>query len=155
MSASDGHQRETSRHDLGDTAMRTTLISAFFLSALSAPAIAQDAGREAPAYYLDGLFALAAAENVARFCPTLSINLEATSALTTDLLAQLTEEGIAPEDIPKLAGVAEGFDARQAEFMGRHALQGADIETVCAAGRLEIAEATPVGALMRPVPLEN
>jgi hypothetical protein len=111
------------------------------------------AAEPAPDYFVAGAFETSTAQAIARSCTTLSIDPVASTALTDELLARLAADGLTPDTIlERMDDPSAEIAVLQAGFLARHGLaDGAPEGEVCAAGRREIAEGTPIGALLTPV----
>ncbi|UWQ17810.1 DUF5333 domain-containing protein [Jannaschia sp. M317] len=122
------------------------------LLVLSGPAVAETL-RPAPAYFVTGAMETSTAQILAVNCPTLSVDLGGMARRTDDVLRQLTEDGFTPETLAtRMEDPAEAIALLQEAFVTRHGLtDGAPQAAVCAAGQREIAEETPIGALLLEV----
>ncbi|UWQ22835.1 DUF5333 domain-containing protein [Jannaschia sp. W003] len=122
-------------------------IGALALILAAAPA---HAAEPAPGYFVDAVFETTTAQALARGCAALSVDPIAAARVTEDVLGRLTADGFTPETLAeRMDDPADAIAERQAAFLARHELaDGAPEAAVCAAGRAEIAEATPLGALL-------
>lgn len=120
--------------------------------ALGLPAWAEDP-RPSPQYFVDTAFETSTAQALALSCATLSVDLGAMARRTEGTLQQLTDDGFTPDNLSaRMADPTDAIAALQTAFMAKHGLaDGAPETAVCAAGRAEIAEGTPVGALLLEV----
>lgn len=123
------------------------MIRAIFISlALCAtPALADL--RPAPGYFLDAIVATSTAQQLARSCPTVSIDPVVVSNATGEVLERLASDGfdVNQSDMGMLDASAD-IKARQDAFVAKHDLQnGADTDAVCAAAQMEMAEDTQIG----------
>ena len=108
------------------------------------------ASQEMPEYFLDEIVAASWAEQVAKFCPQLSVNPISAAQLSQALLERLSEDGI-DLDTVEAASDADAIAQRQAVFLEKHGLIEPDQAAICAAGRAEIAEGSPIGAYLTEV----
>ncbi|MEO0486078.1 MAG: DUF5333 family protein [Pseudomonadota bacterium] len=102
----------------------------------------------APDYYIDGLFSVSTAEQLANFCPSIAFDLDRANATATDILGRLSEDGVTGDAILELTGVEEGVAALQAAFVDRYGLDGAGQDVVCSAARAEIAAQSLIGGIL-------
>lgn len=118
----------------------------------ASPALAQDQ-QAAPQYFVDAAFQTSTAQVLAVNCSVLSIDLGAMARTTDATLAQLAEDGFTPENMEaRMADPTDTIAAMQSSFLEKHGLaNGAPETAVCAAGQREIAEDTPIGALLLEV----
>lgn len=114
---------------------------------LAAPAMAEV--KPAPQYFVDALFASTAAQQVALFCPSLSIEPIAAQNQSETILAKLDQDGFdtTQEDLG-MADISDTVAGLSTAFMARHGLDGVGADKVCDAGRAEIADASYIGALL-------
>lgn len=130
--------------------MRRVLPIALALLLSTGPAPAQEL-RPAPDYLVEAIVAITIAEHVAGACPELRFDSDRASETTVEVLGQLSAEGV---DIDDPASTIRDYDeavrAAQDAFRAKHGL-GTDwggVEAACAAGRAEIAAASPVGGFL-------
>lgn len=123
--------------------------AAAILLAATAPALAEDAA-PAPDYFVTTVMETSTAQQLAVSCPTLSVHLGRMAERTEAVLAQLTEEGFAPENLlARMEDPADRIAILQNLFMDKHGLkEDGSTTAVCAAGQAEIAEGTGIGALL-------
>ena len=115
---------------------------------MAMPSFAQDL-RPAPEYFLNTMFAVPMAENLAAFCPTASLNYAVISVAHDEVMKRLTSDGFQTEDpFSEMQDTQPAMDAKLAEFMERHQLAGADQKMVCLAAANESAAGTMVGRLL-------
>ena len=153
-----------------DLNLRAALRAAFFIlffpaiAVVTLAATAQDATepdeaedavvlRPAPDYFVQTVVATTTAQQIARSCRTLSLNLATVQPATTALLQRLDSDGF---DISRAdAGMEEPtdrFTALQEAFLVKHGLsEGIGEDEVCAAGRAEIDEGTEIGTYLTVV----
>ncbi|MGB3407366.1 MAG: DUF5333 family protein [Jannaschia sp.] len=116
------------------------------------PALAQQAV-PAPEYFVTTVMETSTAQILAVNCSTLSVNPAEMAKRTDSVLQRLTEDGFEQETlVDQMQDPTEAIAALQDAFVARHGLRdGADQATVCAAGKVEIAEGTGIGALLLEV----
>ena len=121
------------------------VVAAAFMAAGSAMADT----RPMPDYFVSALVATSAAQALALSCDELNVDPLAVAKAYDVLLDKLEADGFDPlapaADMD--SGEAELAEAQKA-FMDKHQLEGATGETVCAAGRSEIAEKSKIGTLL-------
>ena len=106
--------------------------------------------RPAPAYFLDAIVASTTAQQLARSCPDVSVDPVVVSNASGGVLNRLEADGfdVTTADL----GMQDATDAikeRQDAFLAKHTLSdGASIESVCAAARVEMAEGTQIGTYL-------
>ncbi len=125
--------------------IRASLITSV---ALATPAWAEL--RPAPEYFLDVIVATSTAQELARACPTVSIDPVVVGNASGAVLSQLEEDGfdVLADDLG-MEDTGPGIQQRQDAFVAKHGLADrADAETVCAAARLEMAEGTQIGTYL-------
>lgn len=99
----------------------------------------------APDYYIEALFAVSTAEQLANFCPRVGLDLQATNEASEALLVRLREDGIEGDAILALGGVEAGVVELQDAFVETHGLSQPTEELLCDAAAAEIADGTVVG----------
>ena len=104
----------------------------------------------APDYFIAAVVASTTAQELARACPTLSLNPPKLQEMTSNLLLQLEDDGF---DIGRpdagMESSEERFVERQQMFLHTHGLdKNPSTEKVCAAGLSEIASESDIGALL-------
>jgi len=125
--------------------IRTAIIACV---ALATPAWAEL--RPAPDYFLDAIVATSTAQELARACPTVSIDPVVLGNASGDVLSQLEEDGfdVLADDLG-MEDTGPGIKLRQDAFVAKHGLaNGAETEAVCAAARSEMAEGTQIGTYL-------
>ena len=117
----------------------------------AAPAMAEPI--PAPDYFVEAAFLTSTAQVLALNCASLSVDPVVMARLTEDAMTRLTEDGFTPENLAdRMADPSAAIAKRQTEFTTTHGLSdGAPEAAVCAAGRAEIAEDTPLGKLLLEV----
>ncbi|WP_371157740.1 DUF5333 family protein [Jannaschia sp. 2305UL9-9] len=125
------------------------LLAGLFL--IATPAVSQ--GVPAPEYFVATAMQTSTAQILAVNCATLSIDPGAMALLTDRTLRQLSEDGFSPETLAEqMEDPSEAIAVLQDAFVARHDLaEDVDEAKICAAGRSEISEATPIGALLLEV----
>lgn len=124
--------------------IRITLISV----ALATPAWAEL--RPAPDYFLDAIVATSTAQELARSCPSVSIDPVVVGKASGDVLGRLEAEGfdINSNDMG-MQDASAAIKLRQDDFVAKHGLaDGANPADVCAAARIEMAEGTQIGTYL-------
>jgi len=115
---------------------------------VAAPAMAQSTEpatvTEVPEYFISEVVSAATAERIANFCPTLSVNPLTGRDRSAVVFERLLADGIDPQTFPQGTGATE-IQEQTAAFVEKHGLQEPTVETICEAGRAEIAEGTVVG----------
>ena len=128
---------------------RTAVLAAL---ALALPAVAQDRV-PAPRYFVETAMETSTAQVLAVNCPTLSIDPVAMARRSEVALKRLTDDGFTPENLmERMEDPSAEIAVLQDAFVAKHGLSdGADQNTVCAAGKAEIAEGSAIGALLLEV----
>lgn len=131
------------------TSIGITLASAA-LTLAGSSAFAAD--RPAPAYFLDTVMAVSTAQQLALSCPSISVNVVVISNASGKVMSQLDTDGFdTSSETLGMLDTSDAFAARQAAFMARHDLEGANGDAVCAAARREITEKTVIGTYLMEV----
>ena len=127
--------------------------TAIIISALAiVPGISASAQTAAPTYYVEALFAVSTAEQLANFCPQVSMNLQATNEASETLLARLSADGIEGNAITELTGVEAAVADLQAQFVETYGLDDDPTEEVlCNAALSEIEQESAVGEYLMEV----
>ncbi|MEM9436603.1 MAG: DUF5333 family protein [Pseudomonadota bacterium] len=105
----------------------------------------------APDYYIEALFAVSTAEQLANFCPEIAFDLSYANTRSNALLERLAGDGISGDALTVMAGIEEGVAKLQEAFVARHGLASPSGDVVCEVARSEIAEASAVGAYLKDV----
>ncbi|MEM9349351.1 MAG: DUF5333 family protein [Pseudomonadota bacterium] len=123
------------------------------LAMIAAASTGQSAAAQlaAPDYYIEALFAVSTAEQLANFCPEIAFNLHHAERMSTALLKRLADDGIEGDALSTLNGVEAGVATLQDGFVARHSLGSPTGEAVCDVARSEIAEASAIGAYLKDV----
>ena len=118
---------------------------------LAGPVAAEDT--VAPDYFVDTVVATGVAQQLARACPTLSLNPQSVAKDSEAMLAKLSEIGVdSAEDMPWAEDANTRIDADVQAFLTRYGLDAPTEETVCSAGMAEIAEETAIGRYLLEIP---
>lgn len=127
--------------------IRCTILACVLASA----AVADDA--VAPDYFVDTVVATAIAQQLARACPTLSLNPQSVAKDSDDLMNQLAADGITSSDeMPWAEDANTRIDAQMQAFSMKYDLDAPTQEKVCDAGDAEIADETSIGRYLLEVP---
>jgi len=122
-------------------------------TAVFATAAAAQELRPAPKYFLETMFAVPMAEQLAAYCVTVDMNFVALSVQYDTVTARLAADGFDAEDpFANMVDTQVEMEALQTAFLTRHNLAGADQARVCAAAMTEISEASLIGLLLEIAP---
>lgn len=118
---------------------------------LAVPAGAQTV--PAPDYFVAAAMRTSTAQILSVNCATLSVDLGAMARLAEATLGRLTEDGFTPEMMAEqMDDPSDAIAVLQDAFVAQYDLaQDVDEAKICAAGKAEILEATPIGALLLEV----
>ena len=126
-------------------------VAASALTALSSQAQSDDgaAPKEAPQYFIDGIFEATTAETLANFCPDVQLNIQQAQAQAEYLLTRLSEDGFGDvSQFVSLDGIDGGVLELQSQYMEDKGLTGADQARVCAVAQTEIDDQSAIGAYL-------
>ncbi len=119
------------------------LTTALGMVAIAGSAAAQQA---APDYYIEALFTVSTAEQVASFCPEVGLDIDHANMAAESVIVRLSAEGISGDQITTLTGVETAIADLQAAFVARHDLEDPNEAKLCAAARSEMGAGTAIGA---------
>ena len=118
---------------------------------LASPVQADDL--TAPDYFVDTVVATGIAQQLARACPTLSLNPQSVAKDSDDLMNQLADDGImSADEMPWTEDANTRIGAQVQAFLTRTGLDAPTEAKVCDAGLAEIAEDTAIGRYLLEVP---
>ncbi|MEM8579953.1 MAG: DUF5333 family protein, partial [Pseudomonadota bacterium] len=107
--------------------------------------------RPAPAYLSDMFAQVYAAETLAHWCPTVSVDADGVEKAWLKVFARLDEDGF--DGTPGAAGMADPSDAIGAAVADwaekRRLTNASEVSQVCRAADKEIAERTLIGSFLR------
>lgn len=107
----------------------------------------------APDYFVDTVVSTGIAQQLARACPTLSLNPQSVAKDSDDLMNQLAADGImSAEEMPWAEDANARIEAQVQAFMTRTGLDEPTEAKVCETGLAEIAEDTAIGRYLLEVP---
>lgn len=118
---------------------------------LAGPVLAEDA--VAPDYFVETVVATGVAQQLARACPTLSLNPQTVAKDSDGLMNRLAEDGIMlASEMPWADDASARIEAEVEAFVAEYGLDAPTEEKVCGAGRAEIAAESAIGRYLLEVP---
>lgn len=118
---------------------------------LAGPVVAEDS--VAPDYFVDTVVATGVAQQLARACPTLSLNPQTVAKDSDGLMNQLAADGImSAEEMPWAEDANARIEAEVQAFLTQYGLEKPSEQKVCDAGTAEIAEGSDIGRYLLEVP---
>nr|WP_255596672.1 DUF5333 family protein [Cognatishimia sp. MH4019] len=118
---------------------------------LASPVLAED--QTAPDYFVDTVVATGVAQQLARACPTLSLNPQTVAKDSDELMNQLAADGVmSAEEMPWAEDANTRIEAQVQAFLTRTGLDEPTQDKVCDVGLTEIAEETAIGRYLLEVP---